>query len=159
MKGNNKMRFNTKTIVSLAVMGLLTSCSDVPSDKSKAGMGNAGSDFISQMGPNGDRVFFGFNKSDVTAEGQKTLTQQAGYLNARPEMKIVVEGHCDVRGSEAYNMGLGERRANAAKNYLTALGVAPTRAEIVSYGKGRPADLGNDEAAHGKNRRAVTVAQ
>ncbi len=154
------MRFNTKTIVSLVVAGVLASCSDVPSDSSsKAGMGNVGTDFISQMGPNGDRVFFALNKSDVTAEGQKTLTQQAGYLNARPEQKIVIEGHCDVRGSEAYNMGLGERRAKAAHNYLTALGVAPTRAEIVSYGKGRPADLGNDEAAHGKNRRAVTVAQ
>jgi peptidoglycan-associated lipoprotein len=156
----NKMSFNTKTIASLvAVAFLASSCSDPVSDGPRSNnIGNAGTDFVSQMGPNGDRVFFALNKSDVTDEGQHTLTQQAGYLNAHPEQKVVLEGHCDVRGSEAYNMGLGERRANAAKNYLVALGVIPTRTEVVSYGKGRPADLGNDETAHAKNRRAVTVA-
>lgn len=152
------MKFNKKLFASLGLAAVLSSCSEpVETAKTSSGMKTLPSDFISQVGPNGDRVFFGFNKSDVTAEGQEVLSRQATYLASRPAEKITEEGHCDSRGSDAYNMGLGERRANAAKNYLVALGVHPSRIEVVSYGKSRPAVLGNDENAHSLNRRSVTV--
>ena len=151
------MRLSQK-IASISLAALMAACSDSASQTST--MSNAAAnDFMSQMGPNGDRVFFAFNQSDVTVEGQETLTRQATWLNANPSVAVTIEGHCDVRGTDAYNMGLGERRANASKNYLVALGLQPARAEVVSYGKGRPAVLGNDETAHAQNRRAVTVVR
>ncbi len=157
------MRFNHKIISSFAFMALLSSCSDTVS--STAATTSAASvntpaemDFVSHVGPNGDRVLFGYDRSDITTEGQTVLEHQAMWLNSNPEVKITEEGHTDVRGSEAYNLGLGERRANAAKNFLVALGVQPDRIEVVSFGKNRPAVIGNDELAHSQNRRAVTVA-
>ena len=162
MKGNNKMRFNHKIIASFAFMALLSACSDTASSENSTASGSLNSssevDFVSHVGPNGDRVLFGYDKSDITSEGQKVLDHQAMWLNSNPDVKVTEEGHCDVRGSEAYNMGLGERRANSAKNFLVALGVQPDRIEVVSYGKNRPAVIGNDEMAHSQNRRAVTVA-
>jgi peptidoglycan-associated lipoprotein len=154
------MYFDKKILASFALAALLSSCSDTVSENSTTGANTsaAESDFISHVGPNGDRVFFGYDKSDITAEGQQVLTHQSMWLNSNPGQKVSVEGHADVRGSEAYNMGLGERRSNSAKNYLVALGVSPDRLEVVSYGKSRPAVLGNDETAHAQNRRAVTVA-
>ena len=106
----------------------------------------------------GDRVFFGYDRYDLTPEAQSVLQQQVAWLQSYPQWRIVVEGHCDERGTREYNLALGERRANAAANYLVALGLDPNRIQqVISYGKERPAVLGSDESAYAQNRRAVTV--
>jgi len=105
----------------------------------------------------GDRVFFDFDKYNLKAEAQETLQRQAAWLKRFPSKTVVVEGHADERGTREYNLGLGERRANSAKEYLVSLGIDPTRVVTVSYGKERPVALGHNEAAWSQNRRAVTV--
>ena len=105
----------------------------------------------------GDRVFFGFDKTDLTTEARATLDRQAAWLKKYPNVKVTLEGHADERGTREYNLALGERRAMSAKNYLVAAGVGADRVRTVSYGKERPAVLGSNEAAWAQNRRAVTV--
>lgn len=105
----------------------------------------------------GDRVFFGFDKSDLSAEARATLDRQSAWLKKYPSVSIVMEGHCDERGTREYNLALGERRAAAAKNYLVASGIEAGRIKTVSYGKERPAVLGSNEASWAQNRRAVSV--
>lgn len=105
----------------------------------------------------GDRVFFGFDRYDIDAEGRATLDRQAQWLQQYPNLSVVVEGHADERGTREYNLALGERRANAVKNYLVAQGVNPGRITTVSYGKERPAVPGSSEQAWAQNRRGVTV--
>jgi peptidoglycan-associated lipoprotein len=107
----------------------------------------------------GDRVHFEFNRSDLTKEAKTTLNRQSEWLKAHPTIRVSVQGHCDERGTREYNLALGERRAEAAKKALAANGISAERLETVSYGKERPAVLGNDEAAYAKNRRAVSVLQ
>ena len=104
-----------------------------------------------------DRIFFGLDQYDVDAEDQATLQSQAAWLQQNPNVRITIEGHADERGTRDYNIALGDRRANAAKNYLASLGISPSRINTVSYGKERPAALGSDEASWAQNRRAVTV--
>ena len=106
-----------------------------------------------------DRVFFGFDKSNLSAEAVKVLKVQAEYLNANPEKQIVIEGHADDRGTREYNLALGERRAVAVKNYLISRGVEADRIRVISYGKERPAVVGANEAAWAQNRRAVTLVK
>jgi len=105
----------------------------------------------------GDRVFFDFDSYELKPEAQAQLERQAAWLNSYPTVTVTIEGHCDERGTREYNLALGERRANAAKNYLVALGIDPNRIQTISYGKERPAVLGSDESAWAQNRRAVTV--
>ncbi len=105
----------------------------------------------------GDRVFFDFDRFDLKPAARATLEKQAAWLKAHGGSSIVVEGHADERGTREYNLALGERRANSAKDYLIALGIAPARVRTVSYGKERPVALGSSEAAWAQNRRAVTV--
>ncbi|MCB1556150.1 MAG: peptidoglycan-associated lipoprotein Pal [Alphaproteobacteria bacterium] len=107
----------------------------------------------------GDRVFFGYDRYDLTAEAQHVLQMQAEWLKRYPQTSVVVKGHCDERGTREYNLALGERRANAAKNFLIALGVSPSRISTISYGKEQPAVLGSNEAAWAQNRRAVTEVE
>jgi peptidoglycan-associated lipoprotein len=104
-----------------------------------------------------DTIYFDTDKFSVDAEGQAALAQQAAYLRQYPNVRATVEGHCDERGTREYNLALGERRANAAKNYLVSLGVPAERITTVSYGKERPVALGSDESAWARNRRAVTI--
>ncbi len=104
----------------------------------------------------GDRVFFAYDSHDVSPEGQATLDKQAEWLKRYPNVNVTISGHCDERGTREYNLALGERRANAAKNYLTALGVPAAQITTISYGKERPAVMGSDAAAWAQNRRAVT---
>ncbi len=106
----------------------------------------------------GDRVFFGFDRFDLDEIARATLEKQAAWLAKYPTVSITVEGHADERGTREYNLGLGERRANAAKDYLIALGVSPARVRTVSYGEERPVAVGSNEAAWSQNRRSVTVA-
>jgi len=112
-------------------------------------------DFLNNV--SSDRIFFGFDQYNVDAEDQATLASQAQWLQRNSAVRVLLEGHADERGTRDYNIALGERRANAAKNYLASLGVDPSRIEVISYGKERPAELGSTEEAYAKNRRAVTV--
>lgn len=104
-----------------------------------------------------DRIYFDTDQFTIDAQDQATLQSQAQWLQAYPNVSITVEGHCDERGTRDYNLALGERRANAAKNYLASLGISPSRITTISYGKERPAALGSDESAWALNRRAVTI--
>jgi peptidoglycan-associated lipoprotein len=105
----------------------------------------------------GDRVFFGFDSTTLDEQARATLQRQATWLQQYPSVSATVEGHTDERGTREYNLALGERRASAAARYLSSLGVDESRLTTISYGKDRPANPGNDEAAWAQNRRAVTV--
>lgn len=101
-----------------------------------------------------EHVRFGFDSSLLSDEARQVLRGKAGYLRANPAVRATVEGHCDDRGTDAYNIGLGERRAESVKEFLVALGVGTDRLSTVSYGKGRPVAAGHDEASWARNRRA-----
>jgi peptidoglycan-associated lipoprotein len=105
----------------------------------------------------GDRIFFAFDRSDISAEARQTLARQADWLRRYPNVTVTIEGHCDERGTREYNLALGERRAQAAKNVLVAMGIPASRISTISYGKERPAVVGSTEEAYAQNRRAVTV--
>ena len=104
-----------------------------------------------------DTIYFDTDKFDIDAEDQAALRQQAQYLQQFANVRATVEGHADERGPREYNLALGERRANAAKNYLVSLGVPANRITVVSYGKERPVAIGSNEQAWARNRRAVTI--
>ena len=105
----------------------------------------------------GDRVFFGFDKSVITASAEKTLKRQAAWMRKHSTVTVTIEGHADERGTREYNLALGERRAVSVKNFLVALGVESRRIATISYGKERPDALGHTEAAWSQNRRGTTV--
>ncbi|MFP4097627.1 MAG: peptidoglycan-associated lipoprotein Pal [Alphaproteobacteria bacterium] len=107
----------------------------------------------------GDRVFFDTDSSELTSAARTTLENQAAWLGQFMNLSVVIEGHADERGTREYNLALGDRRANAVKNYLIALGVSPSRITIISYGKERPAVPGSNEEAWAQNRRGVTKVQ
>jgi len=104
-----------------------------------------------------DTVHFQLNEYNIDSESEGVLRSQAQWLSKYMNKTVTIEGHCDERGTRDYNLALGERRANAAKNYLVGLGVDGGRITTVSYGKERPIALGSDEASYARNRRAVTV--
>lgn len=114
-------------------------------------------DFLQQVGQFGDRILFDTDRFNVDAEDQATLQRQAQWLAQYPNTRVILEGHADERGTRDYNLALGERRANSAKNYLISIGVDASRIQTVSYGKERPTALGSDEQSWAQNRRAVTV--
>ena len=107
----------------------------------------------------GDRVFFGYDKYDLSPEARTSIEKQAQWLKTYPNINISVEGHCDERGTREYNLALGEKRATAVRNYLVALGIEASRLQTISYGKERPAVTGSDETAWAQNRRGVLVVQ
>ncbi len=107
----------------------------------------------------GDRVFFGYDRYDVAPEGQRVLEMQAEWLKRYPNNNVTIKGHADERGTREYNLALGERRANAIKNYLIALGIPGTRVNTISYGKEQPAVMGSNEDAWAQNRRGVTEVE
>jgi peptidoglycan-associated lipoprotein len=166
----------SKFLALVGVLLLLGACESTPSDTGNAsgasgatGMGSGsgvGSGQIGQARPGsaedfqqnvGDRVFFATDKSDLDAEARSTLQKQAVWLRRYPSVSITIEGHCDERGTREYNLALGERRANAVREYLRNLGVEPARMKTISYGKERPVALGSNEEAWRQNRRAVSV--
>ena len=102
-------------------------------------------------------AFFDYNKSDIRPDAQQALTSDADFLKAHPRINLTVEGHCDERGSEEYNRGLGDRRAASAKNFLVNLGIAASRISTISYGKDRPFCTESNEECWQKNRRAHLV--
>lgn len=104
-----------------------------------------------------DTIFFETDSYDTDPEDRAIMDSQAAWLVANPSVRVTIEGHCDERGTREYNLALGERRANAAANYLSARGVDAARMTVISYGKERPIALGSDAASWAQNRRAVTV--
>ena len=104
-----------------------------------------------------DRVFFATNESILTTKSRDSLRKQAAWLRENSGVNVVIEGHADERGTREYNLALGERRANAAKDYLMTYGVSASRISVISYGKERPVDSGSNPLAWSKNRRSVTV--
>lgn len=116
-----------------------------------------GSDADFRRSVTSNTVNFGLDQSDIDDTARGILDSQVQWLTRYPNVRVTLEGHCDERGTREYNLALGERRANSAKNYLVSRGVSAARITTVSYGKERPAALGSDEQSYAQNRRAVTV--
>ncbi len=112
-------------------------------------------DFLATV--SSDRVYFDTDRYNIDSADMATLQSQAQWLMQYPNVRVTIEGHADERGTRDYNLALGERRANSAKNYLVSLGIPATRITTVSYGKERPVAMGSNESAWAQNRRAVTV--
>jgi peptidoglycan-associated lipoprotein len=134
-----------------------------PQSQSVAGMSKPGGptpgsieDLVVNVG---DRVFFDFDKSSVRPDAAEILNRQAAWLKKYPNHVVVIEGHCDERGTREYNLALGDRRANAVREYLISVGVSTNRIETISYGKERPAVVGATESAWSQNRRGVTIVK
>ena len=104
-------------------------------------------------------IHFEFDKSRLLPEAKAILRVKAEWLKANPEAQAIIEGHCDERGTNEYNLALGDRRAQSAKTYLVDLGIAPERLTCISYGEERPLDPGHNEAAWAKNRRDQFVLE
>ena len=155
---------NLKILSLVAAMLLVAGCSQssTDTDNTKGGgqttaQATSGGSPQEQITKVGNTVYFAFDRSDITSEGRATLQRQAQLLQQNPSWTVTIQGNCDERGTVEYNLGLGERRANAARQALIALGVAANRVQIISYGKERPAVAGHNEQAWAQNRRAVTV--
>jgi len=155
------MNIFAKSLAVLSAVFLLSACDSSPfggADGKGGAGGPAKPGTQEDLAQNvGDRVFFAYNSSVITSEGQETLKRQAAWLKQYPNLSVTVEGHCDERGTSEYNTALGASRAAAAKKYLTGLGVSSSRLTTISYGKERPAVIGSDESAWSQNRRAVSV--
>ena len=104
-----------------------------------------------------DRVFFATNKSTLTTAARDTLRKQAAWMRKKKDLTFAIEGHADERGTREYNLALGERRANAVKDYLMTYGISGNRLSVISYGKERPVNSGSNPLAWSQNRRSVTV--
>ena len=104
-----------------------------------------------------DRIFFATNESVLTTASRDTLRKQAAWLRKNSDITVVLEGHCDERGTREYNLALGEKRANAVKDYLMTYGISGNRISVISYGKERPVNSGSTPLAWSQNRRSVTI--
>jgi peptidoglycan-associated lipoprotein len=155
-----------KSWASLGILALLAACEcDAPKEEAKGAvevvedesLRGTAADFIANAG---DRCFFAFDKSNLSPEAEATLTRQADWLKKHESRKVLIEGHCDERGTREYNLGLGERRADAAARFLTTHGVNGDRVRTISYGKDRPiAATGSQEEVHRVNRVAIAVIE
>ncbi len=148
--------------LALAAVALLAACETAPKDANTGAATGAQSSIRpgsqEDLAVNvGDRVFFGFDRFDLSPEARATLDRQGKWLQTYGSVTVTIEGHADERGTREYNLALGERRANSVKNYLAAKGISPARVKVVSYGKEKPAVVGSTEAAWSQNRRGVTV--
>ncbi|MFO1086092.1 MAG: peptidoglycan-associated lipoprotein Pal [Reyranellaceae bacterium] len=141
-------------------MVLMAACSSEQPQNASAATATVTPGSIGDFRQNvGDRVFFDTDQSTIREDGRQTLNRQAEWLKKYTNYPVTIEGHCDERGTREYNLALGERRANAARQYLIAQGIPASRIKTISYGKERPDPVGSDEAAWARNRRAVTELQ
>jgi len=155
---------NIKTLGALAALALLAACSDQPKtmgDQTSAGVVAPAPGIVpgseEDLKTNvGDRVFFDFNRSGLATDAKATLDRQGAWLAKYAQVNVQISGNCDERGTEEYNIALGQRRANAARDYLVAKGTAAGRITTISYGKDRPVALGSNEDAWKQNRNAIT---
>lgn len=158
----------TKTLLAaLMAAGLLAACSNTDENAAATGAGGASAaggairpgsqeDLVANVG---DRVFFDTDRSSVRADQRSVLERQARWMQTNAAVQVSVEGHADERGTREYNLALGQRRANAARDVLVASGVSGARISTISYGKDRPDALGSSEDAWARNRRAVTTVR
>ena len=152
---------NFKKILLVAFASLvLTACAT----QKKAGVGQmqgdvyTGTDTVEYLATGvKDRVFFATNKSTLTTASRDTLRKQAAWMRKNKDITVTLEGHADERGTREYNLALGERRANAVKDYLMTYGISGGRLAVISYGKERPVNSGSSPLAWSQNRRSVTV--
>ena len=167
-----------KFLISVLLVLFVAACATKPKDAADAsGSGSASSD--SSVGDGnitettgsgivagsqedlivnvGDRVFFGYDSSDLDSDALELLQDQVAWLKQNSGVSVTIEGHCDERGTREYNLALGEKRAQAVKNYLIGLGINPDRVSTISYGKERPAVVGSNDGAWAQNRRSVTL--
>jgi len=155
---------NIKVFGAIAAISLLAACSHTPPASTGAGTGTgtgiAGPESLTPeedlVRNVGDRVFYELNSSTLTDTAQSTLSKQAAWLAKYPNVTVQVAGNCDDRGTEEFNIALGNRRAKAAKDFLVAKGVSASRISVISYGKDRPTALGDNEEAWAQNRNAIT---
>jgi peptidoglycan-associated lipoprotein len=152
---------NIKILGALAAVALLAACT-TPATNTTAPAGGGSTagivpgseeDLVANVG---DRVFYEFNQSTLRADAKGTLDKQSGWLAKYGSVNVQVAGNCDERGTEEYNLALGQRRANAAASYLKAKGVAAARMTTISYGKDRPTAQGSNDQAWAQNRNAIT---
>lgn len=165
MMASGFLRWSFLAVLSLFVVVGLSSCSkkDVKQDEAgfqtgggEGAAGGTGTTGAGEAGRTSDdlkTVHFAYDSYKLTGESRNILKNSAKWMKDNPSATIQVEGHCDERGTTEYNLALGERRANAAKDYLVKLGVDAARVSIISYGEERPVDPGHDEGAWAKNRR------
>jgi peptidoglycan-associated lipoprotein len=154
-------QMNVKTLGAFAAVALIAACSSKPPAApeatpvaSAAGIvPGSQEDLVANVG---DRVFYDFDRSTLRPDAKATLDKQAAWLAKYSNVNVQVAGNCDERGTEEYNLALGDRRAHAAANYLRAKGVAGARMTTISYGKDRPTAQGSDEQAWAQNRNAIT---
>jgi peptidoglycan-associated lipoprotein len=152
---------NPRLFGAVAALALLAACSSTDQNAAQTGAGGmirpgSQEDLVANVG---DRVLFDFDSAVIRPDQRPVLQRQAQWLAQYPEVRVQIEGHADERGTREYNLALGQRRANAARDVLIALGVNGARISTISYGKDRPVALGSDEASWAQNRRAVTVVQ
>ena len=157
---------NIKLLGALAAASLLAACANNP-PPATTGASNGSGAAVSTAGPApgseedlvanvGDRVFYGFNAASLSGDARSTLDRQSAWLGRYPQVSVQLAGNCDDRGTEEYNLALGQRRANSARDYLVARGVDAARVSTISYGKDRPTAQGDDEQAWAQNRNAIT---
>jgi peptidoglycan-associated lipoprotein len=153
---------NIKMLGAFAAVALLAACAQQTATTAQTGTGAAATsgptpgseeDLVANVG---DRVFYDFNRSSLKPDARATLDRQSGWLAKYTSVNVQVSGNCDDRGTEEYNLALGQRRANAAADYLKAKGVAGSRITTISYGKDRPTASGDNEQAWAQNRNAIT---
>ena len=150
------------TLLVLVACLVLTACATTKNIDSMSGQMQSdvytGTDTVEYLADGvPDRVFFATNETVLTTASRETLRAQAAWLRKNSKLNIVLEGHADERGTREYNLALGERRANAAKDYLMTYGISSDRISVLSYGKERPVDAGSNPLAWSKNRRSVSV--
>ena len=154
-------RMNLRNFLAIFFAGLiLSACATVKKDSGMMqGDVYTGNDTVEYLASGvKDRVFFATNKSTLTTASRDTLRAQAAWMRGKgKKLSFTIEGHADERGTREYNLALGERRANAAKDYLMTYGISSDRISVISYGKERPVDSGSNPLSWSKNRRSVTV--
>ena len=154
----NLSKILKNTILVVLASLVLSACATKKAGTSMQGDVYTGTDTVEYLASGvPDRVFFATNESILTTASRDTLRKQAAYLRKNSSMNVVLEGHADERGTREYNLALGERRANAAKDYLLTYGISSSRISVISYGKERPVDSGSNSLSWSKNRRSVTV--
>jgi|TARA_B110000438_G_scaffold251722_1_gene256334 peptidoglycan-associated lipoprotein len=162
-----------KILLSLFVAVFISACATKPKDSAEtSGTGSSADNATAETAETaevqggsqedlivnvGDRVFFGYDSSKLDEDAQELLQDQVAWLKQYPDVSVTVEGHCDERGTREYNLALGEKRAQAVKNYIIGLGVDSSRVSTISFGKERPAVVGSNDGAWSQNRRSVTT--
>ncbi|PPR47313.1 MAG: Outer membrane lipoprotein Omp16 [Alphaproteobacteria bacterium MarineAlpha5_Bin9] len=163
-----------KFLFSIFIIIFISACATTPKDSADSSGSGSSTDSIGTLTETsgsgiisgsqedlivnvGDRVFFGYDSFDLDADAQELLQDQAAWMKQHSDVSVIIEGHCDERGTREYNLALGEKRAQAVKNYLISLGVSSSRVSTISYGKERPAVIGSNDGAWSQNRRSVTT--